>query len=135
MNLLHTRTLVNSVVAFSGSYSTVSPHSNVNKLRECNLKLMEIFEFYVSQNEAFSPLARAAASSAPPLFIERLQPIKFLYALQLLAIGASELAFRYCEALSTLVLQAAHFRLVNQCLLYALSLLRLFCCSLYKLSS
>ena len=109
----------------------MSPHSNVNKLRECNLKLMEIFEFYVSQSEAFFPSARAgAASCAPPLFIERLQPIKLLYALQLLAIGASELAFRFCEALSTLVLQAARFRLVNQCLLYALSLLKLFYCSL-----
>lgn len=113
----------------SNSYSTVSPHSNVNKLRECNLKLLEIFEFYVSQNEAFFPLGAAARApsaapiATPPLFIERLQPIKFVYALQLLSIGNTELAFRYCEALSRLVVQAAQHQLLSsqsQCLLYAM---------------
>ena len=120
--------MIDLCVAFAGSYSSVSPHSNVNKLRECNLKLLEIFEFYVAQNEAFFPPGRgaqnasaASCASAPPLFIERLQTVKLLYALQLLAIGASELAFRYCEALSALVLQAARFRLGNQCPLYAYS--------------
>lgn len=103
------------------SYSSLSPHSSVNKLRECNLKLMEIFEFYVSQNEAFFPATRvgAAANATPPLFIERLQPIKLLYALHLLSIGATELAYRYCQALSTLIDQAAQCQLVSQCLLYA----------------